>query len=365
MPQPRSAVKFDLFAGDARKRKIESLGDPLQIIARHIDFAHLAGLIDGLFPRPEAAKGGRPPYPTEVMVRVLILKRLYNLSDEQVEYQLLDRMSFQRFCQLSHSSNVPDRNTVWQFQQRIGVDGASAIFQGVELQLQRHGYIARGGQAIDATLVSAPIQHFTKEDKAQLEQGQIPQDWSEAKRRQKDLDATHTKKHGKHHHGYKMSGSTDIKHKFIRKVFTGTASEHDSTHFDEVLDDGNTSRDVYADRGYPSEQRSEMLDALGYREHIQRKAQPNKPLSECQKKRNRRIAKTRARVEHPFAQIAQMGGKLIRTIGQARASAAMTLMAACYNLKRLAMFLQTGVDAFYKNKKLPSKSEARLQMAGG
>ena len=71
MPQPRSALKFDLFAADARKRKIESLGDPLQIIARHIDFAHLAGLIDALYPRPDAARGGRPPYPTEVMVRVL------------------------------------------------------------------------------------------------------------------------------------------------------------------------------------------------------------------------------------------------------------------------------------------------------
>lgn len=86
MSQPRSALKFDLFAADARRCKIESLGDPLQIIARHIDFAHLAGLIDALYPRPDAARGGRPPYPTEVMVRVLILKRLYNLSDEQVEY---------------------------------------------------------------------------------------------------------------------------------------------------------------------------------------------------------------------------------------------------------------------------------------
>ena len=71
-------------------------------------------------------------------------------------------------------------------------------------------------------------------------------------------------------------------------------------------------------------------------------------MSECQKGRNRRIGKIRARVEHPFAQIAQMGGKCLRTIGQARATACMTLMAACYNLKRLAMFLQTGVDAFYR-----------------
>ncbi len=82
----------------------------------------------------------------------------------------------------------------------------------------------------------------------------IPEDWSEAKRRQKDLHAAHTKKHGKRHHGYKLSISVDVRHKFIRKIVTGTASEHDSTHFDAVLDERNTSRDVYADKGYPSAQ---------------------------------------------------------------------------------------------------------------
>ena len=59
------------------------------------------------------------------------------------------------------------------------------------------------------------------------------------------------------------------------------------------------------------------------------------------------IAGKRAKVEHVFAGIRHMGGKFIRTIGQARADAAMTLMAACYNIKRLAMFLGTGVDPFY------------------
>lgn len=97
------------------------------------------------------------------------------------------------------------------------------------------------------------------------------------------------------------------KNKFIRKIATGTASEHDNTHFDDVLDEHNTSSDVYAGRGYPSAQRSQMLKALGYREHIQRKAKPDKALSECQQKRNKRIAKTRAQVEHPFAQMRHVG----------------------------------------------------------
>lgn len=220
--------------------------------------------------------------------------------------------------------------------------------------------MARCGQMIDATLVNAPIQHFTQEDKAQLQAGRIPEDWSTPKRRQKDLHATHTQKHGKRYHGYKLSISVDVKHKFIRSIATGTASEHDSTHFDEVLDQGNTSADVYADRGYPSRQRSQMLKALGYREHIQRKAKPGKPLSACQQGRNQGIAKTRARVEHPFAQMRHMGGKIIRTIGQARATAAMTMKAACYNIKRLAKFLDDGVDAFFKAAS-PSKSEMPLQ----
>jgi len=93
MITPRSALKFDLFADASRKQKLDQAGDPLQTIAQHIDFAELAALVDGLLFRSDGRKGGRPSYPTEVMVRVLVLKRLYNLSDEQMEYQLLDRMS--------------------------------------------------------------------------------------------------------------------------------------------------------------------------------------------------------------------------------------------------------------------------------
>lgn len=152
------------------------------------------------------------------MVRILVLKHLYNLSDEQMEFQLQGRMSYQRFCLIERSTNVPDRNTLWHWQQRLGVDGVAALFQAVDAQLLRHGYIARSGQIIDATLVSAPIQHLTKADREQLDQGRAPEHWSAAKRRQKDLDASHTKKHGERYHGYKLSISVDAKHKVIRKI---------------------------------------------------------------------------------------------------------------------------------------------------
>ncbi|SDP95124.1 Transposase domain, partial [Paracidovorax cattleyae] len=94
MITPRSALKFDLFAEASRQHKRDEVGDPLQAIARHIDFGELARLVDALIERGDVRRGGRPAYPTEVMVRILVLKRLYNLSDEQMEYQLLDRASY-------------------------------------------------------------------------------------------------------------------------------------------------------------------------------------------------------------------------------------------------------------------------------
>jgi transposase, IS5 family len=123
------------------------------------------------------------------MVRILVLKRLYNLSDEQMEYQLLDQMSYQRFCGLNQVRNIPDRTTIWTFENWIGEADANALFAGVEAQLLRQGFIARGGQIIDATLVPAPKQNNSREEKELLEQSAMPSAWKPAKRRQKDLDA--------------------------------------------------------------------------------------------------------------------------------------------------------------------------------
>lgn len=85
------------------------------LLNAHVDFTAIAAGIDRSIPRPGRAKGGRPPYPTELMIRLLVLQQLFNLSDEQVEYQVLDRMSFQRFARLPKAALIPDRNTLWFF----------------------------------------------------------------------------------------------------------------------------------------------------------------------------------------------------------------------------------------------------------
>ena|SRR5690554_6829235 len=102
-------------------------------------------------------------------------------------------MSFQRFCGLTFSRTVPDRTTIWTFENRIGTEGAHAIFQAMNRQLERKGYIARCGQLIDATVVQAPIQRNSRKENEQIKEGKVPEDRSKAKRAQKDVDATWTK----------------------------------------------------------------------------------------------------------------------------------------------------------------------------
>ncbi|MYM37699.1 IS5 family transposase, partial [Duganella sp. FT94W] len=234
--------------------------------------------------------------PTELMVRVLLIQQLFNLSDEQMEFQLLDRLSFQRFVGLRHSSKIPDRTTIWTFKERLIQAGASeSIFDAVNRQLSIHGYMARGGQMIDASIVQTPRQSINKEEKAIVSENAMPADWKPAKRRQKDIDARWTKKHGKSYFGYKLSANADKRYKLIRKIKVSTASEHDTLHFETVIDPGNTSRDIYADKGYVDGEREARLKGQGWRMHIQRKGSKDKPLSEAQERRNKRIAKPRAR----------------------------------------------------------------------
>ena len=129
----------------------------------------------------------------------------------------------------------------------------------------------------------------------------------------------------------------------MRKIRISTASEHDTRHFESVLDPVNTSADVYADKGYVDKAREARLTRQGHRLHIQRKAKAGQPLSTCQKRRNTRI---RARVEHPFAALIQMGGKTLRTIGLTRADFQLHGKAACYHLRRLLSLKTFGNSNF-------------------
>ena len=112
------------------------------------------------------------------------------------------------------------------------------MFDAVNRQLARHGYIARGGQIIDASIVQVPRQSLNKEEKSRKTRCRTN---GRTEAAPEDIEARWTKKHGKSYFGYKPSADADRRYKLIRKLKVSTASEHDTNHSKDVLDEANTS----------------------------------------------------------------------------------------------------------------------------
>src|SRR5512136_2773831 len=113
------------------------------------------------------------------MFKVLVLQSLYNLSDERLEFQIRDRISFMRFLDLGLGDAVPDEKTIWLFRQQLTEAGLiKRLFQEFDAFLEDKGFSARKGQIIDASIIEAPRQRNSREENRQIKAGQIPEDWS-------------------------------------------------------------------------------------------------------------------------------------------------------------------------------------------
>ncbi len=193
---------FDL---DDRLKELSAKGDHLERLSAIVDFELFRLDLARAVPRSDGAKGGRPAFDLVFMFKVLILQASHSLSDERTEFLIKDRLSFMRFLGLGLADPVPDANTIWTFREaltRAQIDGKPAIqilFRAYEAALTRAGFLAMGGQIIDASIVAAPKQRNTDEEKREIKAGRIPQAWSDklAKLAQKDRDARWTVKFSK------------------------------------------------------------------------------------------------------------------------------------------------------------------------
>ena len=330
---------FDL---DRRLEALSAKGDPLETIKTTVPWEEFREPIEAVTEtKPEARKSsaGRKGYDAILKFRMVVLQALYNLSDEQLEVQVRDRLSFMRFLDLELHDPVPDATTIWLFREALVEAGLiEELFALFDRHLAAKGYIARGGQIIDATIVSAPKQRNTREENETVKAGETPKAWEKqpAKNSQKDKDARWTKKHGKSYYGYKNHIGVDKAHKIIRKWDATDASVHDSQKLDDILDPSNTAKDVWADSAYRSAEIEQRLKQKGLKSRVHYRGARNRPLSEKQKAANTARSEVRARVEHVFGhQESSMGRKIVRTIGKARARFKIGMMNLGYNMRRL------------------------------
>lgn len=348
-------AQLGFFDVDERLAALSAAGDPLERLNAVVDFEVFRPVLDAALSRSDRSRGGRPPYDAVLMFKVLVLQALYCLSDDACEFQIRDRLSFMRFLGLSLGDRVPDAKTIWLFrEQLVQAKGIEKLFARFDDALHGAGYLAMGGQIIDATIVAAPRQKLSDEDKAAIKDGGTPPGWSPAKRRQKDIDARWTIKRGRRKRseasemkaagveiavpifGYKNHAGIDRRFGFIRRWAATSAAAHDSRPFEALLDPKNTGAQVWADTAYRSKRNEAAMKKRRLISKVHFRKPKGKPLPGPHARANAARSAVRSAVEHVFAGQKHRMKLFVRTIGIARAEVKIGMVNLAYNFNRLA-----------------------------
>lgn len=286
----------------------------------------LAQVVKPLY-RNDTAKGGRPNVPVVVMLKVTLMQRWFGLSDPPMEEAVLDRLSFSRFLGLGAADEGIDHSTIALFRERLHEAGlASELFEIVNTHLRDKGLIVDQGTSVDATIIEAPRGRPRKGDPDQSS---------------KDPEATHAKKRGQIHYGYKAHVASD-KNAMVTDYRLDTAKVHDINHFEALTEHEPDGGKVYADAAYRDMKRKKKLEGRGvFYGVMHKRVRGQSELTAEQKHQNRLCARVRGLCEMPFAWLLRSGRKRTRYRGLRKTGTDFGLWAIGYNLWR-SLSIQSG-----------------------
>jgi IS5 family transposase len=208
--------------------RVKQLGDPLEEIDRLVDWEAFRKYLH------QNSSVGRHGYDPIVLLKTLVLQGLYGISDEQIEYQIADRSSFQKF--LGFPNSIPDYSTVWRFREELGKKQyTDEIWNELKKQLLEKGITFSKGVIQDARIIHADP---GKKNSGKDERGR-------AANTSRSADGTWTKKGKKSMFGFKMHNKVDTKTKMIMEFAVTTAKVPDGN-----IDLTNEDEFVYRDKGY-------------------------------------------------------------------------------------------------------------------
>ncbi len=313
------------------RRKISKLSKHLAKLDQIIDWQPLVQEI-AIIDKTDTKTGGRPRKNPLWMIKATFLQSLFSLSDPQLEDQLIDRLSFQRFVGVNLDQEIPDFTTFWRFKEALSIHKLDErIFDLINQQLEAKGLMVKKGTIVDATILPSANRPLSDEKRQELTRRPSPQI---------DTDANSTKKGGVYYFGYKGHIGVDIESKLIRKAIFTPASYHDSTQTEQLV--SYDEKALFGDKAYFNGDHKFSARHFGWYYGVLDKATKSQPLSGSQKKRNRKHSRVRAAVEHPFAWMktkARM--ELMRAKNQARNRLRFLFTCMGWNLSRAGFLLET------------------------
>src|SRR6202012_1161205 len=149
------------FDVEERLKELSAKGDELERLNAVVDFELFRVDLEWAVPRSDRLKGGRPAFDHVLMFRVLILQTSHSLSDERTEYLIKGRLSFMRFLGRGLADTVADASTIWPFGEALsrarlgGKRAIDVLFARFGTGKSAPGFVARGGQISDPTIVAA------------------------------------------------------------------------------------------------------------------------------------------------------------------------------------------------------------------
>ncbi|ADI74109.1 transposase IS4 family protein [Methanohalobium evestigatum Z-7303] len=223
---------FTDFALNEEYKRLIAVGDKLAEVEALIDWKKFRPILESMYTN-RSASGGRPEADVIVMLKMLILQQWHGLSDQEIEKQCIDRISFRHF--LKFPEYIPDSTTVWLFRKRIiDTNKEKEVWRELQRQLDSLGLKIKKGMIQDATFIHSDPGHA----------GADKPRGNEAKTR-RSKDGTWAKKSGKSHFGYKLHTIIDTDYQLIRRFETTTATVHDNK-----VDLSREDEVVYRDKGY-------------------------------------------------------------------------------------------------------------------
>lgn len=344
----RKPMNTNLFEEDITIERLSSIGNPLEQLSSLIDFERFRPTLEAVLVKDDCkTPAGRAQFDSVLMFKILILKRYYGLSDEGIEYQIVDRTSFRKFLGISTVDEIPSDKTIWNYQEILTKKGTfDKLFDDFNAELLSKGLFFNEGQIVDASFVEAPRQRNSREENKQIKEGNGDKLWQSNdddseeeknrkrnKKRHKDIDARWTQKGGEDYYGYKAHTKVDRKSKLIKKHLTTPANVHDSQMIGELLDETDRGQTVHLDSGYAGQEA--IIEAKGVIPVICEKGCRYKKLTQEQINNNHEKSRIRCRVEHIYGFVEQsMHGSYVKTIGLIRAKASVALMCLIYNMFR-------------------------------
>lgn len=283
-------------------QRVKELGDKLVENGSRINWESFRPRLEALF-KNNTERGGRPNLDVIVMLKSLFIQQLYSLSDNQLERELADRISFRVF--LGTTETVPDSTTIWKFRERLSETGADKeVWDEMQRQLDAINLKVQKGIMQDATFITADPGHA----RADTPRG------NKAKTR-RSKDGEWAKKGAKSFFGYKLHEAMDEKFGLVRRIEVTAANIHDSQ-----VDLAKKGEVRYTDKGYFGSK------TKGY-DAAMKKATRGHPLSYKDEMRNKRISRKRSPVERFFAfikRVCKAGHVAVTTIPRVRVKMIMT-----------------------------------------